>query len=453
MKTVKYLSMVALVVMGAILASCENIEQNVAPVVEDNIVVCKFTVSLGSDGTKALTPAGVKTFAENDRIAIIYKNTGDKTVTALSEKLPAGEYTNNATFTVTLTDPEPNTPVRYIYPAAMLATSVATDSDVDASANINYAALEDNQDGTLATLGSNFDLAIFDGTLTGEGALPAGEASLTNQLAILAITLKNSDGSSAISGDITGMTLKAGSDTYTISRSAAEGIIYVAIRPTSGATIDVSANTGTMDYIKTLTGKTYAVNSGYNVSWRMTGPFKLAAAAVAGDLYKYVCTKGHIHDRADECTADCVAKIVYVGSATDHATYTHGLAFPLTVSTQKTGYDAPGACSNLNTTTPVANALWVLPSQNQWNTILNTALPHVPTDDPTNYNPANNANYNAFKYLYLGQGCLNPFSSSTTYWSSTESTSGYAYCIKMSSGGWNSSIKNGSKYVRAVLAF
>lgn len=453
MKTVKYISMVALIVMGAILASCESIEQNVVPVVEDNIVICKFTVSIGTDETKALDPTTRnKTFAAGEQIAVIYKNTNSETVTVLSEALPAGDYGDNATFTVTLTNPKPGSAVRYIYPAAMLATSVATDSDVNSDANVNYAALE-TQDGTLATLCSNLDLAIFDGTLTSEGALPAGEASLTNQLAILAITLKNSDGSSAISGVIKGMTLKAGSDTYTISRSAAEGIIYVAIRPTSGATIDVSANTGTMDYIKTLTGKTYAGNSGYNVSWRMTGPFKFAAAAVAGDLYKYVCTKGHIHDRADECTADCVAKIVYVGSATDHATYTHGLAFPLTVSTQKTGYDAPGACSNLNTTTPVANALWVLPSQNQWNTILSTALPHVPTDDPTNYNPDNNANYNAFKYLYLGQGCLNPFSSSTTYWSSTESTSGYAYCITMSSGGWNSSIKNGSKYVRAVLAF
>ena len=281
MKNIKYLSLVALVVMGAIFASCENIEQNVVPVdpvdpvSKDNIVVCKFTVRLGTGGTKALiiddvNHKGVKTFAENDQIAVIYKNTSDNTVTALSDALPEGVYGDNTTFTVTLINPKPSTPVRCIYPATMLATSVATDSDVDAPANINYAALEDNQDGTLATLGSNFDLAIFDGTLTGEGALPAGEASLTNQLAILAITLKDNSTLSEITSSITGMTLSDGTNNYVITRSAGVGPIYVAIRPTSSASLFITATNGTDYYTKSLNNKSYVVNNGYSVSWKMT---------------------------------------------------------------------------------------------------------------------------------------------------------------------------------------
>lgn len=44
----------------------------------------------------------------------------------------------------------------------------------------------------------------------------------------------------------------------------------MAIRPTASAAIDVTATNGTNYYIKSLTGKTYARNNGYNVSWRMT---------------------------------------------------------------------------------------------------------------------------------------------------------------------------------------
>ena len=82
MKTVKFLSMAALVTAGAILASCEKEEPAPDPqenpeAVEtpaDNIVVCSTTINLAAGTTKALTPEGVKTFAESEKIAIFYKN-------------------------------------------------------------------------------------------------------------------------------------------------------------------------------------------------------------------------------------------------------------------------------------------------------------------------------------------------------------------------------------------
>ena len=84
------------------------------------------------------------------------------------------------------------------------------------------------------------------------------------------------------------MTVGDGTNTYAVSRSAAGGPIYVAIQPTSGATIEVIATDGTDDYAKTLTSKTYAANNGYNVTWNMTKLEKVVwnSTNVFNDFYE-----------------------------------------------------------------------------------------------------------------------------------------------------------------------
>lgn len=99
------------------------------------------------------------------------------------------------------------------------------------------------------------------------GALPT--ATLTNPLAILAMTLKNDAGGSNITSSITGMTIKEGSNTYAISGISSASTIYVAINPTSSANLEITATGGTKTYAKALSGKTYAANHGYNVTWKM----------------------------------------------------------------------------------------------------------------------------------------------------------------------------------------
>lgn len=276
-QTMKYLSVAALVVMGAILASCSRKEtvdpkeetpevvEPKKPVVEDNIVVCTTTVSFDTDGTKALNSAGVKTFAEGEMIAVIYKNTGNETVKAVSEPLPSGSYDHTATFTVTLTNPAADAAVRIIYPAAMAVSYVGPAVAVNADATINYTALS-SQDGTLATLSSNLDLAVYDGNLIGT-SLPADPA-LKNKLAICIYSLKNSDGDE-ITHTVTGMTINDGTYNYGVSRPASSGPIYVAIRPTSNATIKYTATNGTDYYSKTVTEKTYAASEMYPLGLRM----------------------------------------------------------------------------------------------------------------------------------------------------------------------------------------
>lgn len=270
-QTMKYLSIAALVAVGAIMMGCnkldivtEQTQQEEEPVIS-NTVTLTTTVSLDA-ATKALTAAGEKTFAEDEQMALVYKNTSSATVKAVSAALTASDITDggkSATFTFELTDPDRSQNVTYIYPAAM----------AKADGTVNYDALA-TQNGTLATLSSTLDLATYSAAWNA-GSLPA--ATLENQLAILALTLKNSTGSSDLTSTITGVTITDGTNTYAITRSAAAGPIYVAIQPTSSAAISVIATDGTNNYRKSLSGKTYAANNGYSVSWKMilTGAFTI----------------------------------------------------------------------------------------------------------------------------------------------------------------------------------
>ncbi len=278
MKKITHIGMAALVAMGMLGTSCNKAE---SPEIEtpetqkENIVTLTTTVGFAADGTKALTAEGVKTFAEGETMAIYYwKNKGNDHEKAVSAPLTAGDITNggkSATFTFTLDNPYKDMSVVYTYPAAM----------ANADFTPNYDALYNNQDGTLATLASNFDFCTRSGAWSG-GNLPS--LTLVNQLAILAITLTNADGSSEITSSITGMTVSDGTNTYTVSRSATAGPIYVAIRPTSSAAIEITATDGTKNYTKSLTGKTYAAGNGYPVSWRMaeTEPLLLTTITATG---------------------------------------------------------------------------------------------------------------------------------------------------------------------------
>ena len=266
MKTMKFLSVAALALVGAAMTGCTSddniIGQPQQPeVVKGNTVTLTTTVSLGDGAsTRALTGTGVKTFAAGETMALVYKNTGGSTVKVVSTALTDGDITaegKSATFTFELTDPDKTENVTYIYPAAM----------AKADGTVNYDALN-SQDGTLTTLSSNLDLATSAATAWNEGSLPA--VTLDNQLAVLAITLKNEDGSSDITSSTTKLTVSDGTNTYNVTREAAAGPIYVAIRPTSDATIDIAATSGGKGYYKTLTtAKSYTASNGYSVSWKM----------------------------------------------------------------------------------------------------------------------------------------------------------------------------------------
>lgn len=274
----KFLSMAALAIVGAMTVGCTN-EDNVidqAQTATKNNVVTQ-TVTVGFDEQAATRALAIdytaetltKTFKADDQIAVIYQNTSNELVKA-TVTIAADDISTDgksAKFTVTMTDPKENGTLKYIYPAAMAG---ATDVD--------YTKLA-SQGGTLASLASNLDLATFEGTLTAAKELPAS-ASLTNKLAILALKIKNSDGTSDLTSTITGMTLSDGTNSYSITGKDTDGHIYAAIQATSGANISCFATTASGNYAKSLTGKTYAANTIYDLGLKMEQPTDIVLSGV-----------------------------------------------------------------------------------------------------------------------------------------------------------------------------
>ena len=258
--------MAALVFMGAITTGCSTEDDSTSlgqPA--SKTVTLTTTISMdGSATTRALTEAGVKTFAVGDQIAVIYTNTGSTRVKALSNALTVDDITNEgktAKITVTLTSPKAGS-VDYIYPASM--------ANSDGTPNLSALCM---QDGTLATLASTLDYAKGSGDMTESGGvftLPG--IALKNQLTICKFKVKNAGGTE-ITGNITGLTVSDGTNTYTVSRAAAAGPIYVAMQPVSSdKTISFVANDASNSYYKSVTGKTLAANHRDDVNGNDHGP-------------------------------------------------------------------------------------------------------------------------------------------------------------------------------------
>ena len=433
MKTVKLLSIAALAFVGALTAGCNSddkiMDQPQQPQNTDNTVTLTTTVSMdGAAGTRALTSTGVKTFAEGETMAIYYwKNKGNDHEKAVSAPLTAGDITNggkSATFTFTLDNPYKDMSVSYVYPAAM----------ANADFTPNYDALYNNQDGTLATLASNFDFCTRSGAWNGDN-LPS--LTLVNQLAILAITLTNADGSSDITSSITGMTISDGTNTYAVSRSAVAGPIYVAIRPTSDATITVTATDGTNNYTKTLTSKTYAAGNGYPVSWRMIKTYTLAESTVG----MIVGTDGKAYAAADK---DNLPSGVTAAGMVAYKNGSNGLVIALADEANTMNWSTATGASGAAAHTPVVTGgTWKLPSKAEWNQMFRDDA----DADIANYYSLNND-------ISAAGGTAFPEDGFYRYWSSTEFEGDIAYVeLDCGSARWQNGFEDEDYRVRACLAF
>ena len=265
-KIMTLLSVIALAFVGIMMIGCSNkefdIEKTEQPVESENVITLTTTISFPDADTKALdidygNNKLSKTFKVGEQVALIYKKTSGTTGKAICT-LTEGDITNGgktAALTFSVSTPNYEEAVTYIYPAAMAG-----------STGVDYTRLN-TQNGTLASISSGLDLATYFGAWDGEN-LPT--ADLANQLAIIAYTLKNAGGTSDLTSSITGMSISDGTNNYTINRAAAAGPIYVAIRPTSSATINYTATDGTYYYTKSVTDKTYGAGQFYQLGLRMT---------------------------------------------------------------------------------------------------------------------------------------------------------------------------------------
>ena len=244
-------------------------------------VTVTTTINLAdTPGTKALTAAGVKTFAPGDEVVVLYESPGIHTdivdidmsgctIVTLNQE----DISNNgksAKISVSINSQVANGKLRIIYPSNMVNWSEFATAHPDNDININYAALA-AQDGTLASLASNLDLAVYDGHL--EGCELPGSIQLENRLAIGEFTVKDED-SNDITSSITSFTVSDGTDTYTVSRAAGPGPIYVAMKPVSGDLRLTAIDSDGDHYIKDVTAKTLDANKMYPIGVTMAIDFR-----------------------------------------------------------------------------------------------------------------------------------------------------------------------------------
>lgn len=249
--TMRYFSLAVLALAAAMMVGCEKDE------IVGNAVSGTYTASvkMADNGSKALDALGQKTFAEGDQIAVIYVNTSNVTVKAVSDPLAAGDIaagSKRANFKVTLENPDNTKSITYIYPAAM-----ANDDGT-----INYDALA-IQDGTLASL-AGLDACKYTAANWGGSTLPV-DVSLANELTICKFTVKEKGSGADITSTVSRLNIKNGSDIYTVNTSSFS-TIWVAMKPVSSGYIYFYAAKGkdlysNIESNSTLdAGKLYPVN-------------------------------------------------------------------------------------------------------------------------------------------------------------------------------------------------
>lgn len=267
-KAMKFFSLAVCFVAMATMIGCAKDDEQPA----DKVVTSTVTVGLeNADASKQLTDGTPMTrdFAEGEKIAVVYENTSSTMVKA-EVTLAAGNITNDgktATITVAMTNPKTNGTLKLIYPASM----------ANNDGTVNWDALYNNQDGTLGTLSSHFDFSMYEGNLDGTN-LPA-DPVMESQVAICKFTVKRIPlfWPTDITNDITKLTIKNGSDIYSVNTSSLSEI-WVAVKPVTTGDITVYAAEGKKLYKKTVTGKTLDANTPYAIGLTPT----LVPNAVSG---------------------------------------------------------------------------------------------------------------------------------------------------------------------------
>ena len=262
----KYFGLTAMAVMGLLACTRAQVEQPV-----QKTITLTTTINLGEDeDSKALSALGVKTFANGDKIAVLYECT---TANRVHSSISADGKT--ARFSVTFpggeNQPKPDGKIRIVYPPEM-AKNITYGSNIsldDDDSTLSLRTLNEDlpQGGTLSFVSSK-DLCTFDGYFVSVNDQPTFPSSitLTNRLAMC--EFKVFRGEDNITSSITKMTLVNGSNTYTIERTASTNPIYIAMLPVENGSFDIIVNES---YYKRVSGKTLAAGKMYPINLRLPG--------------------------------------------------------------------------------------------------------------------------------------------------------------------------------------
>ena len=284
--------MAAIALMGSVIMGCSE-NDLVENTPQGKAVTLSTTISLdgSSATTRALDADGKKTFAPNEQIALIYESAenGAQKVIATLQATDISSDKKKATLTFALDKaPKADGNFTMIYPASMAQEPLPSEGEFGTKASPAYTKLA-SQDGTLASLSSNLDLAYCESQFSSNATLPY-TIQLSNKLAILELTsITDYTGTNDLTSTITGLTVKVGSDasasTYTVTRTAAAGPIYVAMQHCSESDITVSATDGTYWFEKTVTSQSLAANSMTPINIKMWKKVELSQFTTDGQEY------------------------------------------------------------------------------------------------------------------------------------------------------------------------
>lgn len=288
----KFFGLTAMAVMGLLACTRDQVEQPV-----QKTITLTTTINLGEDeDSKALTAEGVKTFANGDKIAVLYECTTANRVHAVESDDVSSISADGKTarFSVTFpggeNQPKPDGKIRIVYPPEM-AKNITYESNIsldDDNSTLSLGTLNEDlpQGGTLSFVSSK-DLCTFDGSFVSVNDQPTFPSSITLRNRLAMCEFRVFRGEENITSSITKMTLVNGSNTYTIERTASTNPIYIAMLPVENGKFDIIVNES---YYKQVSGKTLAAGKMYPINLRLPG----AAVNLATLGAHYIAQSGDV---------------------------------------------------------------------------------------------------------------------------------------------------------------
>lgn len=257
----------ALALVGACMTACssgddEATNEKVNPQPKkDNIVVLKG--SLGSAETRSIITEDASganaIWKSGDLVKIRYEQTPSGYGEAVATISGSGSI---ATYTATLTNPKNGGTIYYVYPASCYSSSAGAPF-------ISTSGLA-SQAGTLEDIGNNRNIQTGNSTMniTNNVAVPASNPlKLTPQVCIAKFNLKTLLANSAYGEyPATKLIVADGTNTYTVTPTAATSTFYVAMLPlTTSTSVTLTATGNTLTAVKNLAPSTVALDASTDV--------------------------------------------------------------------------------------------------------------------------------------------------------------------------------------------
>ena len=420
MKITKFFLMAALALTFAACSNDDNDFQNSPQPAKAEGITITATLAPKADAaaTRSLSEGDnkiVASWAEGEKIAILYEKGGTKYVA--DAEIKSVDQSGAATIEFSVeSGTVDGTACKLIYPSTAVNDAKTAEK--------SYNSMLASQNGEL---NANFDVRVGAGTI--HTVTPSLDVTTqpAPQYSIFKFAVKDlSDTNLSVSSFEVSNSLAS---ITTVSLASAKSEFYVALPTLTAYTYWFSATADGKNYVaKAVVSKDTEAGKYYQSTVQM---------ATIGDV---ILSDGKFAKASS--TGTKVAMVAYVGKDTDHG-YFHGLAIAMTDESGKMDWEtAKNTCKSKSV--PFSPSEWVLPSQNQWETMFQA-------------NGGDHHKYSGLKTALETAGG-DQLTMDTYYWTSSEGIFN-VLCLEViydtaaKEGISFKEISNNDHYVRACLAF